>query len=646
MLLCLTVAPAAHGATTPKPVSLSDVKGDEGHITAMLTVPAGEDTVVIDPRSIRATVGGKQATVSVEGVQHERRSTVLLIDTSGSMGRDGIAAAIEAARTFLKQAPSDLRVGLATFADKPEVLVGPTTDRRAVLEALPALQAKGETALYDGLQRAAKALGPDGSRTIIVLSDGGDTVSKSNPKLTLKVLTSHGIRTEAVAFHTVESQFAALRTIVKGTQGHLVQADDPKALRAAFASAAKALAGQVRVKVTVPPGVSGNQALRITGRANGAPIAAGVATHVSPSTRVPSSVTSPAPRPSVAEVAPAVPAPKVAATPWLSAGWIWVAVGAVFAGLLIVSLLATGSAFTPEARRRIRSLDEYVGTVANAKTKATKSGTSGIAAGVLRVSDAWAKRHDSSAKTAVLLERADLPLRVGEWYVLRVVAVIVTFTVAWLGLRSSIIGSLVALVVSIVVGLGASLFFLRFKAARRASKFDTQLPDVLTLIASSLSTGFSLAQAVDAVTRDAAEPSAKEFSRALAETRIGADLEDSLERMASRMGSTNLEWTTMAIRIQRQVGGNLAETLRTTAGTIRERESLVRQIRALSADGRLSAYILVALPIGLLLYMLLVNRDYISLLWTTGMGLLMVTGGTVSLLFGMFWMSRVVKVEV
>jgi tight adherence protein B len=102
----------------------------------------------------------------------------------------------------------------------------------------------------------------------------------------------------------------------------------------------------------------------------------------------------------------------------------------------------------------------------------------------------------------------------------------------------------------------------------------------------------------------------------------------------------------MAIRIQRQVGGNLAETLRTTAGTIRERESLVRQIRALSADGRLSAYILVALPIGLLLYMLLVNRDYISLLWTTGMGLLMVTGGTVSLLFGMFWMSRVVEVEV
>ena len=106
-------------------------------------------------------------------------------------------------------------------------------------------------------------------------------------------------------------------------------------------------------------------------------------------------------------------------------------------------------------------------------------------------------------------------------------------------------------------------------------------------------------------------PSAKEFSRALAETRIGADLEDSLDRLAHRMDSDNLRWTTMAIRIQRQVGGNLAETLRTTAATLRERESLQREVSALSAEGRLSAYILIALPVGLFLFMLKANRDYV-----------------------------------
>ena len=102
----------------------------------------------------------------------------------------------------------------------------------------------------------------------------------------------------------------------------------------------------------------------------------------------------------------------------------------------------------------------------------------------------------------------------------------------------------------------------------------------------------------------------------------------------------------MAIRIQREVGGNLAETLETTAKTLRERESLYRQVRALSAEGRLSAYILIALPIGLLMYMMWVNYDYISLLWTTVLGMAMLIGGIVLLIVGVFWMRKVVQIEV
>jgi tight adherence protein B len=197
-----------------------------------------------------------------------------------------------------------------------------------------------------------------------------------------------------------------------------------------------------------------------------------------------------------------------------------------------------------------------------------------------------------------------------------------------------------------VVGLIAPMTFLKVAAARRARKFEAQLPDSLTLIASSLSTGFSLAQAIDAVVRDAAQPTAKEFSRALAETRIGSDLEDSLDRLSHRMGSSNLEWTTMAIRIQRQVGGNLAETLRTTAGTLRERESLHRHVKGLSAEGRLSAYILIAMPIGLFLFMNMVNHEYLSLLWTEPLGWLMLVFALVSLFIGIVWMRKVVRVEV
>ena len=101
--------------------------------------------------------------------------------------------------------------------------------------------------------------------------------------------------------------------------------------------------------------------------------------------------------------------------------------------------------------------------------------------------------------------------------------------------------------------------------------------------------------------------------------------------MAVRMDSENMRWTTMAIRIQREVGGNLAETLRTTAATLREREMLRRQVRALSAEGRLSAYILIALPVLLFVYSYFVNYDYVSLLWTTVMGIVMSVAGLISM---------------
>ena len=158
---------------------------------------------------------------------------------------------------------------------------------------------------------------------------------------------------------------------------------------------------------------------------------------------------------------------------------------------------------------------------------------------------------------------------------------------------------------------------------------------MLMLVATSLASGFSLLQALDAVAKDAPEPASKEFSRALAEARIGTDVSDALDHMAVRMDSENMRWTTMAIRIQREVGGNLAETLRTTAATLRERGMLRRQVRALSAEGRLSAYILIALPVLLFVYSYFVNYDYISLLWTTVIGIVMSVAGLISMGLGM-----------
>jgi tight adherence protein B len=193
--------------------------------------------------------------------------------------------------------------------------------------------------------------------------------------------------------------------------------------------------------------------------------------------------------------------------------------------------------------------------------------------------------------------------------------------------------------------LGARLL-LSVRIGRRRTAFDEQLPDVLQLLASSLQSGFSLAQALDAVVREGSQPAAGEFSRALGEARIGADLADALDSVAARMDSQDMRWTVMAIRIQRSVGGNLAEVLRNTIATMRERAYLRRHVKALSAEGRLSAYILVALPILLGGWLFYSARSYMELLYTTTFGLIMLSGAIVLVVIGAFWMRAFIKVEV
>ena len=323
-----------------------------------------------------------------------------------------------------------------------------------------------------------------------------------------------------------------------------------------------------------------------------------------------------------------------------------VAALAVFLGLLGVGIMVIAPTFKTAGSRRLQSMDDYVGkgkTKGAAQPVATPSA---ISEQILGLSDKLTRERGATVKAAMLLERADLPLRANEWYVLRVVAVVVTTAIARFFFHDSAVTGLLAVIGGLLVGFFVPQMFLSFKAKRRARKFESQLPDVLTLLASSLATGFSLAQGVDAVVHDASEPSAKEFSRALAETRIGATLEDTLDHLAKRMDSSNMTWTTMAIRIQRQVGGNLAETLRTTATTLREREELKRHVRGLSAEGRLSAYILMALPIGLFLYLYATNRTYIALLWSGPIGWGMLAGGIIAMVAGYFWMRSVVTVEV
>jgi Flp pilus assembly protein TadB len=183
-------------------------------------------------------------------------------------------------------------------------------------------------------------------------------------------------------------------------------------------------------------------------------------------------------------------------------------------------------------------------------------------------------------------------------------------------------------------------------ASRERKRFESQLPDTLNLIATSLRAGYSLLQAVEAVGQESPEPTAREFARAITEIRLGRSVDAALNDVARRMESQDFEWAVLAINIQREVGGNLAEVLQTTAETMLQRNRLRREMKALTAEGRISAIVLGALPFVIFGVILVVNPTYIEPLLGTTQGLVALGVAAVLLVLGMLWLQKIVKVEV
>jgi tight adherence protein B len=195
------------------------------------------------------------------------------------------------------------------------------------------------------------------------------------------------------------------------------------------------------------------------------------------------------------------------------------------------------------------------------------------------------------------------------------------------------------------LAVAAAVVAVTVRSDRRKAAFAEQLDDILALLASNLRAGHSLPQALDSLTGDIEEPASSEIIRAVTQVRVGRDLTEALSDVAERMDSDDFRWITQAIAIHRQVGGNLAEVLDTVANTIRERGQVRRQVASLSAEGRLSAYVLIALPFFVVLFLSLVNPGYLAVFTATAIGWAMLAVAAVLLVVGIFWLRATVKVE-
>ena len=250
-------------------------------------------------------------------------------------------------------------------------------------------------------------------------------------------------------------------------------------------------------------------------------------------------------------------------------------------------------------------------------------------------------RRDFAASMKEDLARADLTLTVTEYLLIRTGLVVLLGGLGYLIQRNLLVALIMA-----VVGLFLPTIYVRSRQSRRLRKFDGQLPDVLDHLQGSLRAGYGLLQAVEWVSHQLPDPAGAEFDRVIREVQLGRGLMDSLEGMVRRIPSDDLALIVTAIKIQYEVGGSLAEILETVAHTIRERVRIMREIQVLTAQQRYSGYVLMLLPIGLAVFLMIVNPEYEMRLFTPGPTLCIPIGAAVLMILGYVIMRRIVDIEV
>ncbi|MEX2562167.1 MAG: type II secretion system F family protein [Nitriliruptoraceae bacterium] len=562
--------------------------------------------------------GAVRATVAAEWIPTSH-DVVLIIDTSGSMRGDAIAAARQAATALVDRIGPATRVGLVEFAGVARTVVGLTMDHNEVRAGIAQLTAGGETALYDGVELAldlldeASADDSDGAgtATLVVLADGEDNASTLDEDAIIVRLRSAPVTVQAIELRTIVSDVAALKRLAAVTGGVTVTAEGPGDLGQIFAELD--VAAPSRLRITYESAARGQVLLAVAvtsagGTARYEPWRVGLPMDV-PATP-PSTLVEPS---GISTLLPERP------SAWLLvAGW----------ALAVASLIAV-VAIAPHTPRLDPSRlgGRHRSRVARAVDRVLGAAESGL------------QRGGRLAGLADALDRAGVAMTPGR-YLVNIAA-----QVAIAGMAGFILSGTLLAMFAMATMIVLARVMLTIKMERRRAAFADQLDDTLQLLAGSLRAGHSLLQSIDTVASEAEKPTSDEFRRIINATRLGQDLSQTFEGVVQRTESADLDWVAQAIAIHREVGGNLAGVLDSVGETIRERNQIRRQVKALSAEGRLSAMVLMGLPIGLLAFLSITSPGHIQAFTSSLLGLAMLGSGIVLLLVGGLWLRKLVRIE-
>lgn len=555
---------------------------------------------------------------------------VFVVDGSTAMRIDGAIDRVKAELSAMADTkPANQLWGLVQYTATARTVLRPTADADAFRQAVTALgtSSRPQAAMREGMALAMDLLKADPAlqANLVVVNASRDDVSVV-PASSLRgsALTS-GVAVVGVNLKGDLLASGELAEIAGSTGGGAPTVPVPE-VGTALRAARSAVDGQVQVTFRGTPDVT---AVRVRVTAGGASTEAAVP--------VGSSARGVFARP--VEATPVVPT-----GPAVLQGETGKYVGLGLAVLAVVLFLGTlVVVFTRDRGALDRVLQPYSEQPVGADDLAGNGAMaeSRIVQRAVELTGQIAERRGLVTRLESRLEQADLPLRAAEAIFFAAAAVVLLTVFTFLA-TGSLVRTLLVLVLSALVPLA----LLNFRVSSRRKKFVAQLPDTLNLLAGSLKAGYSLMQGVEAVSREVEEPMGRELRRIVAEARLGRPVEDALEEAAERVESPDFAWCVMAIRIQREVGGNLAELLLTVADTMQQRDRLRRDVKSLTAEGRMSAIVLGILPIALGLVMNAVNGEYMRVLFTDTTGQMLLGVAVLMILVGFYWMKKTVEVDV
>lgn len=547
----------------------------------------------------------------------DKSGAILLVDASNSMKGAPIKNAMAASRAFLAERKKDLPVAIVVFGPNDNVLSDFTTDGVALTKAVSTTPATSEgTHIYDALVDAVNKAKDQGLErtTIVLLSDGTDSGSSTSRAEALQAAADQHVRVISVGLSSPQYNSETLKALALRTGGRYVETATPAELQPIFQEIGQQLSNEYELtyRSLLPPQVPAKVRVSVAGHA--------------PAT---TSYTTPA-----LDVTPQGTFEKSWIDQTITSPWLMIFV--IVAVLALVGF-AIFSAIDVRNRSLRRRMAQYVTVPSEEESRLRRAEVTQMLADRAQRTvggTAWWQRFE----TDVELGGFSLsPLAIAGWTIVGGIAASIVVALYFQSLAGLLVGLLAPFVTRYIVSR-------RVRKMRRA--FEEQLADNLDVLAGAMRTGHSTMGALSVMADSSIEPSRTEFRRVLQDEQLGVPLDDALMVMARRMQSTDAEQLALVMRLQREAGGNTAEVLDRVAEVIRGRMELRRLVDVLTAQARISRWILTALPIFVLLSLMFSGGDYLDPMLHSLVGKIALVFAALLVLIGSFWIKQLSKLDV